>query len=81
MAKKNELDTFIKKAQKGYKDAYRKIIEFLYDEIYNLTAFIYDDDETKEKLTKHLFIKAYKYIADYDSEECDIHLWMAREAT
>lgn len=81
MAKKNELDTYIKKAQKGDKDAYRKIIEFLYDEIYNLTAFIYDDDETKEKLTKHLFIKAYKNIADYDSEECDIHLWMAREAT
>lgn len=81
MAKKNELDTYIKKAKKGDKDAYRKIIELLYDEIYNLTAFIYDDDETKEKLTKHLFIKAYKNIADYDSEECDIHLWMAREAT
>lgn len=81
MAKKSELDTYIKKAKKGDKDAYRKIIEFLYDEIYNLTAFIYDDDETKEKLTKHLFIKAYKNIADYDSEECDIHLWMAREAT
>ena len=81
MAKKNELDTYIKKAQKGDKDAYRKIIEFLYDEIYNLTAFVYDDDETNEKLTKHLFIKAYKNIADYDSEECDIHLWMAREAT
>lgn len=81
MAKKSELDTYIKKAKKGDKDAYRKIIEFLYDEIYNLTAFIYDDDQTKEKLTKHLFIKAYKNIADFDEEECDIHLWMAREAT
>lgn len=81
MSKKNELDTYIRKAKKGDKDAYRKIIELLYDEIYNLTAFIYDDDETKEKLTKHLFIKAYKNMPEYDSEECDIHLWMAREAT
>ena len=81
MAKKDSLETYIKKSQKGDKDAYRKVIAELYSEIYNLSAFIYDDDETREKLTKHLFIKAFKSIADFDSEECDIHLWMAREAT
>ena len=81
MAKKDSLETYIKKSQKGDKDAYRKVIAELYSEIYNLSAFIYEDDETREKLTKHLFIKAFKSIADFDSEECDIHLWMAREAT
>lgn len=81
MAKKDSLETFIKKSQKGDKDAYRKIIELLYDEIYNLAAFIYEDDVKREKVTKHLFIKAYKNISEFDPQECDIHLWMAREAT
>ena len=81
MAKKDSLETYIKKSQKGDKNAYRKVIEELYSEIYNLSAFIYEDDEIREKITKHLFIKAFKSIADFDSEECDIHLWMAREAT
>lgn len=81
MAKNDSLETFIKKSQKGDKDAYRKIIEFLYDEIYNLAAFIYEDDAKREKITKHLFIKAYKKISEFDPQECDIHLWMAREAT
>ena len=69
MAKKDSLETYIKKSQKGDKDAYRKVIAELYSEIYNLSAFIYEDDETSEKLTKHLFISAFKSIGDFDSEE------------
>jgi DNA-directed RNA polymerase specialized sigma24 family protein/cytoskeletal protein RodZ len=80
MAKNNELDKYIKKAKKDDKSAYRMIINYLWDEIYNLAGFLCDEDE-QEKVTKRLFVVAYKHIKEYDENECDIHLWMAREAT
>jgi DNA-directed RNA polymerase specialized sigma24 family protein len=80
MAKNNELDKYIKKAKKDDKNAYRMIINYLWDEIYNLAGFLCDADE-QEKVTKRLFVVAYRHIKEYDENECDIHLWMAREAT
>jgi DNA-directed RNA polymerase specialized sigma24 family protein len=80
MAKNNELDKYIKKAKKDDKSAYRMNINYLWDEIYNLAGFLCDEDE-QEKVTKRLFIVGYRHIKEYDENECDIHLWMAREAT
>ena len=76
-----ELVRLLNSAKKGNKDSYERLCELIYNEVYNLVAFIYTSRETRVKLTKHVLVRIYKNLDDFDAGETDVHLWIARFTT
>ena len=76
-----ELVRLINSAKKGNKDSFERLCELIYHEVYNLVAFIYTSKETRTKLTKHVLVRIYKNLDDFDISEMDVHLWLARFTT
>ena len=64
----------IKTALKNSQDLYiRKFIILLH--------LSYITKESREKLTKHVLVRMFKNASEFDNEELDIHLWIARFTT
>ena len=76
-----ELIRLINSAKKGNKDSFERLCELIYHEVYNLVAFVYTSKETRTKLTKHVLVRIYKNLDDFDINEMDVHLWLARFTT
>ena len=76
-----ELIKLLNDSKKGNKNSFEKLTRLVYQEVYNLVAFVYTTKESREKLTKHVLVRMFKNASEFDNEELDIHLWIARFTT
>ena len=76
-----ELIKLLNDSKKGNKNSFEKFTRLVYQEVYNLVAFVYITKESREKLTKHVLVRMFKNASEFDNEELDIHLWIARFTT
>ena len=76
-----ELIKLLNDSKKGNKNSFEKFTRLVYQEVYNLVAFVYITKESREKLTKHVLVRMFKNALEFDNEELDIHLWIARFTT
>ena len=76
-----ELIKLLNDSKKGNKNSFEKLTRLVYQEVYNLVAFVYTTKESREKLTKHFLVRMFKNASEFDNEELDIHLWIARFTT
>jgi DNA-directed RNA polymerase specialized sigma24 family protein len=76
-----ELIKLLNDSKKGNKNSFEKFTRLVYQEVYNLVAFVYKTKESREKLTKHVLVRMFKNASEFDNEELDIHLWIARFTT
>ena len=76
-----ELIKLLNDSKKGNKNSFEKFTRLVYQEVYNLVAFVYTTKESREKLTKHVLVRMFKNASEFDNEELDIHLWIARFTT
>ena len=81
MDSNKELWQLFQSAKKGNDEAYEQLCNDTYDVVYNLVAMIYEKEENRNKLVKHIFTKMRKAIASENIDDKDVLRWVAQYAT
>ena len=55
-----ELIKLLNDSKKGNKNSFEKLTRLVYQEVYNLVAFVYTTKESREKLTKQNVQKCFR---------------------
>ena len=78
MDSNKELWQLFQSAKKGNDEAYEQLCNDTYDVVYNLVAMIYEKEENRNKLVKHIFTKMRKAIASENIDDKDVLRWVAQ---
>ena len=62
-----ELIKLLNDSKKGNKNSFEKLTRLVYQEVYNLVAFVYTTNESREKLTKHVLVRMFKNASEFDN--------------
>ena len=62
-----ELIKLLNDSKKGNKNSFEKFTRLVYQEVYNLVAFVYITKESREKLTKHVLVRMFKNASEFDN--------------
>ena len=62
-----ELIKLLNDSKKGNKNSFEKLTRLVYQEVYNLVAFVYTTKESREKLTKHVLVRMFKNASEFDT--------------
>ncbi len=80
MKDQDEIRLLVKNAQKGDRESFGKIYDYLIDRIYRFMYFRTGNKEESEDLTESVFLKAYEKLSTYHDNGLPFEAWVFRIA-